>query len=210
MNKQKQNESKSQNIDFKQAKSRLASNPETSPEVLEKLANKNQPEVVERVAENPQTPPQTLEKLSGHDVPEVRVAVTENKNTPIEAIKSLAKDDNPDVRYRLAENPETPPEVLQDLLDDENPYVVARAKETLKHTQSIVSQADSMLLSENFNEAEKLYREAIAGLETVLGAEHAEVATVLHKLAASLVKQGKGDEASEIERRASIINSAHK
>lgn len=117
---------------FTLAKHRLASHPEAKAEVLEKLAEKSEPTVVERVAENPQTSIEVLEKLAGHADTGVRGAVTENENTPVETIALLAIDESPDVRYRLAENHNAPLTVLVDLSHDENPYVSNRAEHTLQ------------------------------------------------------------------------------
>lgn len=196
---------------FAQAKNRLASNPDALPNVLDKLAQKkDSPSVLERVAENPQTGPDTLEKLSGHGAPEVRSAVAENPHTPDATVKSLATDENPDVRYRLAENPETPVEVLKTLAeDDDNPYVVARAQDTLKTVRSISERADDMLLKENFVEAEALYRKLVSGLMELLGDKHQEVAAAMHKLAAVLASQGKNEEAVTIEQQADLIAAAN-
>lgn len=210
MNKQEHPDQKNTGqTDVGKPKSRLASSPDTLPEVLDRLADKGETPVSERVAENPTAPPQTLAKLAEHEAPEVRAAVSENKNTPVETVNSLAADENPDVRYRVAENPDTPPVVLQALLEDENPYVQERAKDTLHATQSVLSRADSLLLAEQFAEAEVLYRELVYGLETLLGKEHAEVAESLHKLAAVMARQGKGEEAAELERRACMIKTVH-
>ncbi len=193
-----------------QAKSRLASDPNTSSEVLRKLAETDQPQVLERVAENPQTAPDTLEELSNHESAEVRSAVTENKNTRPDTLQKLAADENPDVRYRLAENAQTPPPLLDTLVEDDNPFVVARARETQDHLRSLAEQADKMLVDERFAEAEDLYGKLLAGLEKLLGAEHQEVASSLHKLAAAQAAQGKHEAAKESESRANLITSVQK
>ncbi|MBY0356480.1 MAG: tetratricopeptide repeat protein [Candidatus Obscuribacterales bacterium] len=186
---------------------RLASNPETSPETLRKLAEKKPEAVVERVAENPGTKPETLEALSVHESATVRTAVSENQNTPGDVLQSLAADDSPDVRYRLAENPHTPETILDSLSEDENPYIAARAQETIKIMKSTIDQADDALLQENYTDAETLYRELLLNLEKMLGKDHLEVAGILHKLAATLSAQGKNDEALQLETRVRSISS---
>jgi len=121
---------------YKQAKLRLASNPDTAPEVLEKLAARESIELLTRVAENPQTESITLERLANHEAAEVRSAVAENRNTPATAIESLAADESVSVRFALAENANSPLEVLEALSSDDNPYVAARAKQTLNRIQT--------------------------------------------------------------------------
>jgi hypothetical protein len=117
---------------FTLAKQRLASNPGTKPEVLDKLATRaDAPPIVERVAENSTTDPSTLQKLAQHEEASVRAAVGDNQNTPNEVIEELACDHSLDVRYTLAENPATPRDVLEKLAEDENPYIANRAQQTL-------------------------------------------------------------------------------
>lgn len=195
---------------FKEAKHRLASHPETSPELLNKLAQKDAPKVQERVAENAQTNSETLEQLSTHEGHDVRGAVSENANTSNEALQALAGDDHPDVRFRMAANAQMPVDVLETLAQDDNPYVVARAQETLQKMKSISQQADELLLAEKFAEAEQLYRKLIAGLKDLLGNEHQEVSQAMHKLAAVLASQGKTEEAESLEERASVLSAVHK
>lgn len=194
---------------FSLAKNRLASNPGTAPETLEKLAKKPVAHVVERVAENPQTPPTTLEKLSTHESAEVRGAVSENENTPEQTISELAKDSDPDVRFRVVENPKTPTELLHSMLEDENPFVAARAKDTLEASRSLVHRADDLFLNDRFAEAEALYDELVTKLVELLGEDHREVALALHKLAATKKGQGKADEAESIANKATIILGAN-
>jgi|ERR1700722_5672244 hypothetical protein len=193
---------------FAQAKIRLASHPETSPEVLHQLAEKDSPELSERVAENAQTAPDTLKKLSNSESADVRSAVTENKNTPSEILQLLAADENPDVRYRIAENPETPPPILETLAEDDNPYVVARAQETLGLMRSLSQQADELLVEECFLEAEELYMKLVEGLQQMLGAQHPEVGQALHKLAAAQAAQGKNEKALVNETLANMVQNA--
>jgi len=117
---------------FVRAKHRLASHPDTSAEVLDKLSQKRgSVQLLERVAEHSQASPVTLERLSIHETPEIRSAVADNKNADIHTIEFLAADESPDVRYVLAENAHTPTKVLKSLANDENPYVNLRARQTL-------------------------------------------------------------------------------
>lgn len=195
---------------FTQAKQRLASHPDAKPETLEKLSEKSDSEVVTRVAENAQATASTLEKLSTHESSEVRSAVSKNPNTSTEVLTNLAHDESPDVRFELAGNANTPLEILEVLKDDENPYVVDRAEKTLKSVKSILEQADEMLLSGAFAQAEEAYKTLIVALETLIGADHPEVAKARHKLAAALAGQEKGDEAQVVELRAQMTVEAVK
>ncbi|MBX9725541.1 MAG: hypothetical protein K2X81_29355 [Candidatus Obscuribacterales bacterium] len=116
---------------FTQAKIRLASHPDTSPDSLKKLANHKCNHLVSRVAEHPSTPLETLQTLSQHEHPEVRSAIADNVNTPQSILMNLTKDSDIQVRYSLAENHNVPISVICVLLEDENPYVAARAGKTL-------------------------------------------------------------------------------
>jgi hypothetical protein len=60
----------------------LAKNPNTSADVLEKLAFDKDWLVRMCVACNPNTSPKVLEKLANDEVVDVRDAVAENPNTP--------------------------------------------------------------------------------------------------------------------------------
>jgi CheY-like chemotaxis protein len=108
-----------------------ASNPETSPQVLDDLANHTLHHIAERVASNPNTPAETLSRLSFHDSVDVRLSVAENMNTTLLDLSRLARDENPDIRYRLAESPHLPIDLLKELAEDENPYVRSRAEKTI-------------------------------------------------------------------------------
>ncbi len=59
-----------------------AADPNTPPEVLEKLANNGDDDIRYYVARNPNTPLYVLEKLVNHDIWLVRYSVTLNPNTP--------------------------------------------------------------------------------------------------------------------------------
>lgn len=193
---------------FAQAKQRLASHPEASPQVLDKLSDKGSIDVVKRVAENNQAAPETLEKLAAHDEAEVRAAVTENANTPAELLSALSQDENPDVRFELAANANTPVPILESLKQDENPYVVDRAEKTLNSVRSVLETADDFLMKGEFAQAEELYKKLISGLESLIGADHIEVAAARHKLAAALAGQNKTSEAGNVEARAALTLEA--
>jgi len=60
----------------------VALNPNTSPEILERLANDTDFWVRSSVAGNPNTPPETLERLANDEDYAVRWHVERNPNTP--------------------------------------------------------------------------------------------------------------------------------
>lgn len=193
---------------FTQAKQRLASHPEAKPEVLEKLSDTSNSEVVTRVAENAQAMPSTLEKLSTHESAAVRSAVTKNPNTSNEVLTNLAHDEHPDVRFELAGNAHTPVTILEALKEDENPYVVDRAEKTLKAVKSVLETADELLMQCDYAQAEAAYKTLILGLENLIGAEHPEVAAARHKLAAALAGQNKDNESQAVEKLAKMTVEA--
>lgn len=193
---------------FTQAKQRLASHPEAKPEVLEKLSDTSNSEVVTRVAENAQAMPSTLEKLSTHESPAVRSAVTKNPNTSNEVLTNLAHDEHPDVRFELAGNAHTPVTILEALKEDENPYVVDRAEKTLKAVKSVLETADELLMHCDYAQAEAAYKTLILGLENLIGVEHPEVAAARHKLAAALAGQNKDIESQAEEKLAKMTVEA--
>lgn len=187
------------------AKQRLASHPETTPEVLDQLCERGNAEVSERVAENANTTSETLDKLAEHCAAEVRGAVAENPGTSASTLETLAGDPNPDVRFRVAENHDAPIAILETLAEDENPYVVARAEDTLNSLQSVGERAHDLFIKEKFGDAEQLYQKLIVGLEEYLGVSHPEVGKALHQLAAVLAAQHRFDEAKALEVRANAI-----
>jgi hypothetical protein len=190
------------------AAKQLASHPNASAETLEKLSEQQPAAVLERVAEHAHTSQAVLVRLAQNPCAEVRSAVSENAHTPMATVQQLACDEHPDVRYRVAENANAPAVILDKLTRDENPFVVARARDTIKDGRSLLEQADELLMQEKFTEAEPLYCQLISGLEHLLGPNHVEVAQALHKLAASLIGQGKETAAAETEERANRIKSA--
>lgn len=120
---------------FRLAKLRLASNPGTAPEVLNRLSMRGAPDLLERIAENRATDVTTLTRLACHESSNVRGAVADNVNAPLDIVRILGSDQSVDVRYVVAENHHLPPELLETLVEDDNPYVAARARRTLKNLQ---------------------------------------------------------------------------
>jgi hypothetical protein len=162
------------------------------------------------VAENAQAMPSTLEKLSTHESAAVRSAVTKNPNTSNEVLTNLAHDEHPDVRFELAGNAHTPVKILEALKEDENPYVVDRAEKTLKAVKSVLETADELLMHCDYAQAEAAYKTLILALETLIGAEHPEVAAARHKLAAALAGQNKDAESQAVEKLAKMTVEALK
>ncbi len=109
----------------------LASNPQTSTEVLNFLAKVGDKRVCERIAGHPRCSEKTMQSLLHHPDAEVRAELSENPCCPITVLYRLATDSHPDVRFRLAENPHLPISILNELSNDENPYIAARAETTL-------------------------------------------------------------------------------
>ena len=109
----------------------LASNPQTSSEVLDFLAKVGDKRVCERVAGHPRCSEATMQSLLHHPEAEVRAELSENPCCPITVLYRLATDRHPDVRLRLAENPHLPISILNELSNDENPYVASRAETTI-------------------------------------------------------------------------------
>jgi hypothetical protein len=110
---------------------KLAIRPETSPEILSRLASSPVEKIRIAAAENPNTPPHTLRHLARDHSSEVRSCVAQNINTPWSLALDLAMDNDLDVRYSLAENPELAWTILCFLSFDQNPFVSHRAKLTM-------------------------------------------------------------------------------
>ena len=84
----------------------LARSSNTPPEVLEKLANDEEDDILDGVACNSNTPPEVLEMLVD-EIWFVRLNVAQNPNTPPKVLEKLANDEDDDVRYYVAQNPNT-------------------------------------------------------------------------------------------------------
>ena len=109
----------------------IATYPESPSEVLDYLANFDEPLLLSRIAENPRTWLATLTRLAKHKSWQVRAAVAENTRLPLDAMKILSNDECPDVCYAMASNPHLPPKLLHQLSTNENPYVAEKAALTL-------------------------------------------------------------------------------
>jgi hypothetical protein len=111
------------------AKTNLSAiNPNTSPELLAKLADDPYNEIRILVAGNVSTPRATLEKLAGDDDWWVRAQVAGNPSTPVRTLYELYRHAdnkilqgtghrhwNYELRYGLAGNPRTPLYILEEL-----------------------------------------------------------------------------------------------
>ena len=95
----------------------------TSPEMIEELAEDEDPEVRYEVAKHPNTPVDILTKLAEDEDSYVRREVAKKLWTPIEALKKLAEDENDDVRWEVVRNPKTPIEALKKLAEDKDSRV---------------------------------------------------------------------------------------
>ncbi len=109
----------------------LAGNPHTTPSVLTRLADDENPRVRRRLAENPTCPPSIMLKLAGDAHPDVRIALSENENVPEDILAKLAKDPSDDVRLGLSENRKLSLQILKSLADDDNIFVATKANETI-------------------------------------------------------------------------------
>jgi hypothetical protein len=123
-------------VEQREVQIRLASNPETSEEVLSYLSKIGDSRVCARIAMNPRCPEAALTALANHPDAEVREELAENVNCTITILYRLTKDKHPDVRLRLAENANLPLSILEELREDENPFVAARAAETLRKSSA--------------------------------------------------------------------------
>ena len=90
------------------AREKLANNPDTPPEVLDRLSCA--PEIYLRlmIANNPNTPKSGLMRLAKNKEEFIRKSVAKNRNTPFTALKSLSRDRFFHVRKTVAENHPTP------------------------------------------------------------------------------------------------------
>lgn len=107
-----------------------AGSPYTPEITLMILSNDKNPKIRQRLAENPNSPLNILNKLLCDDCTEVRKALVDNPSVPAHMLELLVRDPSPDVRYALAECPALPERILLSLLRDENPYVANRATRT--------------------------------------------------------------------------------
>lgn len=90
---------------------KLAEDPNTDPETLDRLANVEDYDVRLWVARNPNTSPETLDRLADYaDDGDfwVRYWVAANLNTQPKTLDRLAKDENWPVGWRVSKNHNTP------------------------------------------------------------------------------------------------------
>ena len=98
----------------------VAKHPNTPADILRKLAEDANWKVRYEVAMNPKTPVDILKKLADDKDEDVRRAVAKHPNTPADILRKLAKDEDSRVRYGVAINPKIPADILKKLADDEN------------------------------------------------------------------------------------------
>jgi len=91
----------------------------TPTDVLTRLSDSSDEELLIRIAENLNTSPEVLIKLSVNNY-RVRYGVAGNLNTPPDILAKLASDSYIEVRQHVAYNPSTPPEFLSKLADDKD------------------------------------------------------------------------------------------
>lgn len=134
-----------------------ASDPDTDPQTLEKLARKGNLDVKLRVGLNPSTPEAAIERIARE--PTLRYYLIFEDEAPAEVVRAVAMDaeskgpmllaaaghphatvdvldalsGHPDKRVRaaVARNPKVPQEILDRLAGDEKPMVRDAAKEML-------------------------------------------------------------------------------
>jgi hypothetical protein len=71
--------------------------------------------------------------------------------------------------------------------------------------RSLLARAEAAKSAKDYSEAEILYRQLAVTLGYSLGAEHFEVAVVLHELATLLEETGREEDALPFRERASAI-----
>ena len=98
----------------------LAHNSQTSPKILEQLAQDKSRFLRATVARNKSTPAFVLRELADYSVVETRKAVAGNENAPVDALKKLAKDKTDSIRLAVAENEKTHVDTLTKLATDRN------------------------------------------------------------------------------------------
>ena len=104
----------------KYGKLNLLESDNTSPEIIEELAEDEDEEMRWEVAKHPRTPAEVLRKLAEDGGMWVRSAVSRNPSTPVEVLMKLADDGDWEMRQEVARNPRTPVDILRKLAEDEN------------------------------------------------------------------------------------------
>lgn len=75
--------------------------------------------------------------------------------------------------------------------------------------ENLLHLAEEAFGNDDYEEAEKLFREVLSHLEVSLGDDHVEVAKVLFCLARCVEARGRVAEAKSIRRRAETIMCQH-
>lgn len=119
---------------------RLADNPSTPPDVLEKIAERERMykdvHLRQSLAANPNTPPRFLDRYAFDDLLRVRKSALSNPSLPAETARKAYKlaDRNRhrhDILTVLAENPSCPEDILMALVFDRSLRISSAARETL-------------------------------------------------------------------------------
>ena len=133
-----------------------ASDPNTSPEELAKLANHPDLSVRDAVAQNPATTSEVLSILVSRVSDVGRAGIAMNRLTSPKILDMLSSDSNVNTREGVARNPSTSPEILAKLADDPhvnvtipvagNPHTppVALSKLLLSHRHKYVKSRAAM------------------------------------------------------------------
>lgn len=99
----------------------VASNPNTPTKILDYLKNSTK-KVRIAIAENPHTPEKTLDYLKGDCETEVRIAVTQSPQTSEKILNYLMNDKRTSVRISIAINPNTSDSTLQKIANSLTEY----------------------------------------------------------------------------------------
>jgi hypothetical protein len=130
----------------------IARHPRTPPEVLAKLAQRNDALTRWRVSNHPATPAETLALLA--DDPGNHRWLARNPHTPAEVLARLSGEVDPDTQRALAKNPSAPEALCQRL-----------AAQSDEHTRAALAQRERLspsLLESLCADAAELVREALA------------------------------------------------
>lgn len=102
---------------------RMLRSPDTSPEVLVRLAWSASPHALLLIAAHPHTPERLLVQLALHSEPEVRRAVASNPATPTRILSDLADTRHESTRLAVAKHPSASAATLAELARDHNPTI---------------------------------------------------------------------------------------
>lgn len=132
----------------------FASHPETRPEALRVLAQRDDLGILRSVAGNPNTPPDVLGRLA-HSWPSVCVRVASNPSTSPDTltwllIKSLeeSSSDWKECRFNVLSNPRTPiTYILEKMLDNfsERSRLAIRSNSAFKRVYEFAQKQDGLL-----------------------------------------------------------------